>query len=495
MTPEEVQEIKDLAAQGMSVRAIAKKLGRDRRTIRSALGLAPKPTAPSKLEPFKEKIRELLAQGLTGPRVLRELRSIGYTGGHSILNAFIRTIRPPKKQQRKVFRRFETPPAKEAQADWSPYRVPIAGVETTVHCFSLVMAYSRRLWIGFFRNERLPSLLQAHVEALGTMGGCPETILYDNMTQVTLGRAGGKPIWNPAFLEFAKHYGFEPKVCRPRDPNRRGKGERPFAWIGTDLLKGARFDSWDDLNAKARVWLDTVANVRVHSTTRRRVDEMFAQEKPLLIALPSLSYPTDRRESRKVGVDGTVAVDGSYFPVPAHLVGQYVTVRIYPHHVEVLDGAGKVAVTHRIPDRPTRLRVPTEAVPPRAASVSRTAMETAFLARFPRAQEFLDGLHHRMKALLPIHLRQIERLVDLYGEGAARVAIERAQEYGNFNALAVTRILETAYPHVVPLPPMIPLVSNPAAFGALDDVDPGSPRDYTVDSAPPTKENSDGQEA
>ena len=495
MNPEEIQEIRDLAAQGMSVRAISKKLGRDRKTIRNALGLAPQPAATSKLEPFQEKIRALVAQGLTGSRILREIRAIGYTGGRTILNDFLRTIRPATKADRKVFRRFETPPAKEAQADWSPYRVPIAGVETTIHCFSLVMAYSRRLWIGFFRNERLPSLLWAHVEALGYMGGCPTTLLYDNMTQVTLGRAGGRPIWNPAFLEFAKHYGFEPRVCRPRDPNRRGKGERPFAWIYTDLVKGASFDSWDDLNAKARVWLDTVANVRVHSTTRRKVDEMFAEEKPLLIALPSLSYPTDRRETRKVGTDGTVAVDGSYFPVPAPLVGQYVSLRIYPHYLEILDGAGKVAVTHKIPDRPTRLRVPADATPARAASVSRTAMETAFLGRFPESREFLDGLHRRMKALLPIHLKQIVRLVDLYGEAAARVAIERAQQYRNFNALAVTRILETVYPHVVPLPPMIPLVSNPAAFGALDDVDPGSPREYTIDSQPPTKEPLDGQNA
>lgn len=494
MNPQEIQEIRALAEQGMSVRAIAKKLGCDRKTIRHALGLAPTPAPPSKLEPFQDKIRDLVRQGLTGPRILRELRSIGYPGGRTILNVFLRTIRPPKPS-RKVFRRFETPPAKEAQADWSPYRVPIGGVETTIHCFSLVMAYSRRLWIGFFRNQRLPSLLAAHVEALAYMTGSPATLLYDNMTQVTLGRAGGKPIWNPAFLEFAKHYGFEPRVCRPRDPNRRGKGERPFAWIYTDLLKGASFESWDDLNAKARLWLDTVANVRVHSTTRRRVDEMFAEEKPLLIALPSLAYPTDRRETRKVADDGTVAVDGSYFPVPAHLVGHYVTVRIYPHHLEVLDRAGQVAIAHKIPDRPTRLRVPAEATPARAPSVSRTALETAFLARFPQAQEFLDGLHQRMKALLPIHLKEIARLADLYGEAAARVAIERAQEYRNFNSLAVARILEAAYPHVVPLPPMIPLVSNPAAFGALDDVDPGSPHEYTIDSRPPTAENADGQTA
>ena len=495
MNPQEIQEVLALAEQGISVRAIAKKLGRDRKTIRDALGIVPTPPPPSKLAPFQEKIRELVRQGLTGPRILREIRAIAYAGRRSILNAFIRTIRPSTKKERKIFRRFETPPAKEAQADWSPYRVLIAGRETTIHCFSLVMAYSRRLWVEFFRNERLPSLLQAHVEALDYMGGCPTTILYDNMTQVTLGRSGGKPIWNPGFLEFAKHYGFEPRVCRPRDPNRRGKGERPFAWIYTDLIKGTSFDSWDDLNAKARVWLDTVANVRVHSTTRRRVEEMFSEEKPLLIALPSLRYPTDRRETRKVGVDGTVAIDGSYYPVPAHLVGQHATVRIYPHHLEVLDGSGKVAVTHKIPDRPTRLRVPYDATPARAASVSRTAMETAFLGRFPKAQDFLDGLHLRMKALLPIHLKEISRLVDLYGEDAVRVALQRAEHYRNFSALALRRILETDHPHVVPLAPILPLVGNPTAFGALDDVDPGSPRDYTVDSQPPTQENLDGQDA
>ena len=77
----------------------------------------------------------------------------------------MRSLRGPRKKQRKVFRRFETDPGKESQVDWSPYRVLIAGVATVVHAFSLVLCFSRRLYIRLFRNERLPTLLWAHAEA------------------------------------------------------------------------------------------------------------------------------------------------------------------------------------------------------------------------------------------------------------------------------------------------------------------------------------------
>ena len=491
MTPEELQEIHHLATQGMSIRAIARKLGCDRKTIRAILKRPPAPPSPSKLEPFKQKILELAKKGLTGPRIFREIQAQGYSGRRTILNTFLRHHRPPPPPKRSVVRRFETGPAKEAQVDWSPYRTVIAGLETVVHCFSMILAFSRKLFIAFYRNERLPSLLHAHVEAFASMGGCARTVLYDNMTQVTLGRRAGQPLWNPAFLEFAKHYGFEPRVCRPRDPDRKGKVERPFSWIYTELIVGNTFESWDDLNTRARTWLDTVANVRVHSTTRRRVDEMFAEEKPLLIALPSLAYPTDRREVRKVQTDGYVAIDGSLYPVPARLVGQYVTIRVYPDHVEILDGAGQIVASHRIPTRPMRLPLEGSFPPSRPAVVSRTALETAFLARFPQASAFLDGLHGRMKSLLPIHLRQIERLVQTYDEARVAAAIERAERYRNFSALALQRILERAYPNVVP-PLPIGIHAHPAALGALDDVDTSSPHDYTIDSVPPTKEHPHG---
>jgi transposase len=488
MKPEELDEIRELARR-MSIRAIARKLGRDVKTIRAALGRPPRKSSPSKLEPFKDLVRELALKGLLGPRILREIRARGYAGGRTILGEFLSTLRPRKS--REPVRRFETKKAQEMQIDWSPYRLRIGGVERVAHCFSMVLCWSRRLFIRFYRDERLPTLLHAHAEGFAYHQGLTARSVYDNMTQVTLGRLKGRPIWHEHFLAFAKHYGFTPYAHRPKHKQRSGKVERPFWYIETDFLKGRTFGSWDDLNAEAEVWLDTVANIRKHRTTGRFVHEAYAEEKALLIAPPAVAFGTDRQEVRKVAVDGTVCIDGSFYPVPARLIGQHVRAKVYPNRVEVLDQAGTVVASHAVPDQPMRLPVPGERPHPSQPVVSRPALEAAFLARFPGAAEFLDGLKLKMNALTPIHLRQIEKLVMLYGEADVRAAIDRAALYRNHSANAVLRILERAHPDVVPEAPVQPITGDPAALGALDDMDPGSPEDYDFDS----REATDGPKA
>lgn len=489
MDPEELEEIRELAKR-MSIRAIAKKLGRDRKTIRAALGLPPKSPEPSKLAPLKDLVRELAAKGLYGPRILREIKERGYAGGRTILGEFLKSIRPATKSKAPV-RRFETKKAKEIQIDWSPYRLLIGGVERVAHCFSMVLCWSRRLFIRFYRDERLPTLLFAHAEGFAYHGGLTERTVYDNMTQVTLGRLRGKPIWHEYFKAFAKHYGFKPYAHKVKHKERSGKVERPFWYIENDFLKGKTFASWDDLNAQAVVWLETVANVRKHKTTQRFVHEAYAEEKPLLVALPSVAFGTDRVEVRKVAVDGTVCIDGSFYPVPARLIGQHVRARVYPTRVDVLDAAEAVVASHPVPDQPMRLPTPGELPHPSAPSVSRPVLEAAFLARFPGAVEFLDGLKGKMNALTPIHLRQIEKLVAIYGEANVAAAIHRAALYRNHSANAVARILQLAHPEIVPEVPIAPITGDPAALGALDDIDSGNPEDYDFDS----REATDGPKA
>ena len=106
---------------------------------------------------------------------------------------------------------------------------------------------------------------------------------------------------------------------------------------------------------------------------------------------------------------------------------------------------------------------------------SRPGQEAGFLARFPEAAAFLDGLARRMTTLTPIHLHALRRLAALYGDAAMREALAIATAYRNFNARAVERILRRAHPTVVPEPALIARTLRPEAFGALDDVDPGSP--------------------
>jgi transposase len=477
MDPEERREIHELYQQHWKIRAIARKLGRDPKTIRRALGLPPQEPQPSKLESFKPFIKELAAKDLKAPRILREIRARGYTGGKTILKTYLRKIRGPQKKPTKAFRRFETEMAEEGQMDWSPYRLTVGAVEMVVHCFSLILCYSRRVWIGFFRNEKLPTLLYAHVEALRYHQGCPHRLVYDNQTTVTLGRVGRKPLWHPTFDEFAKHYGFTPYACKVRHKERKGKVERPFGWIEEDFLRGTEFHSLEDLNQKAMVWLETVANVRKHTTTGRLVNVMYAEEQPFLIALPSVPFHPERQEVRRVQKDGYVSVDGSF----------------YPTRVEIIDIAGSVVAAYAVPDRPTRIPAPWQGSPTTEAT-SLTALETGFMVRFPRLADFLEGLKRRMNALTPIHLRQIERLVGIYGDACVAAAIERALAYRNFSALSVARILERAHPNVIPEPPVEPLTANPDALGALDEIDSGSPEDCTLDTMPPTEEDSHGEE-
>jgi transposase len=489
LTPEEQHELQRLLDDHIPIRAIARRLNRDIKTIRRALGRSPSPPAPStaKLAPYHALIKEQAQQGLRSPRILREIRARGYTGGPTILKDFLRSLGPHPPPPPRVFRRFETRPGEEAQSDWSPYRVLIASRETIVHAFSLILCCSRRLFVAFFRDERLPTLLWAHQEAFRYHRGLCRRIAYDNQTAITLGRVGGKPRWHPTFLAFAQHYGFEPSVGRPRHKERRGKVERPFHYLEHDFLAGRTFASWDDLHAQCRAWLDTVANVRVHGTTRRRVDEAFAEEQPCLIVLPSVSFPAARQEPRVVQKDGYIPVDGSYYPVPEVLQDRGpVNVRIEPRQVHLLDAAGQIVASHRVPDTPTRIPAPAPPPGQPRPALSRSAQEAAFLARFPPARAFLDGLAHRMTMLTPIHLRAIDQLVALYGHDAVQDALARAAAYRNFNAHAVARILQCAHPTVVPEPALGSLSPRPEAFGALDDTDPGSLHDYTLDSMPPT---------
>ncbi|MBI5597294.1 MAG: IS21 family transposase [Elusimicrobia bacterium] len=491
LTPEEQDELHRLLREHIPIRAIARRLGRDVKTIRRALGRRAQPPPPSKLAPYHALVRQGFDQELRAPRILRELQARGYTGGRTILKDFLQTLGPRRPPPR-TFQRFETRPGEEAQADWSPYRVTIAARETLVHAFSMVLGYCRRLFVAFFRDERLPTLLWAHQEAFHYHQGLCRRIVYDNQTSISLGRVRGKPRWHPTFLAFARHHGFEPSVGRPRHKERRGKVERPFLYLEEDFLRARTFASWDALRAQARQWLDTVANVRVHGTTRRRVNEAYAEEQPCLIALPSVPYPAACQETRTVQKDGAVPIDGSYYPVPGQRPGQQVRVHIDPVRVEILDAAGAVAATYSVPDQPTRL--PSPAPPPshHAPALSRPAQEARFLARFPDAAAFLDGLKQRMTTLTPIHLHALERLATLYGEEALREALAVAAASRNFSAHAIERILQRAHPTVVPEPTFQTLSPRPEALGALDDVDPGSPQDYTLDSMAPTGGPNDG---
>ena len=287
---EEWMDIHALAQQGLSQRAIAQQTGYSRNTVRKLLGgQAPVPKArkpkPTKLDPYLDYIRDRYSRHpLNAVRLLAEIRPMGYTGSIYTLRRYLKTLEPQRVAATKATVRYETAPGEQAQADWAycgRFTDP-HGTTVPIYACVIVLGFSRLLFVEFTTDMTLATLMRCHQNAFAVFGGCPKTILYDNMKQVKL--APGE--FNPLFVDFAQHYGFVPKTHRVRRPRTKGKVERMVHYVKDNFLAGRTFTDLLDLNTHARHWLDHTANVRIHATTNQRPIDLWAIEKPTLAALP-----------------------------------------------------------------------------------------------------------------------------------------------------------------------------------------------------------------
>ena len=322
-------DIRDLARQGHSTRAIARITGLSRNTIRKVLRgeheLARKDTPrASKLDPFKDYLRSRRAEHpLSAVRLIEEIRPMGYDGSVITLRRFLATLEEGTRREDKLTVRFETPPGRQAQADWA-HAGRIAdsqGRPRSVYAFTFVLSYSRMLYVRFTTSMNLAALIDCHQRAFDYLGGWPQSILYDNMKQVRIGPGR----FNEAFLDFANHHGFTPKTHRAYRPRTKGKVERAVDYVKDGFLLGRTFADLDDLNAQALAWLAGTANVREHATTGRRPVDLLALEG----LTPASSVPAYRYLDpvrRVVSFEAMVHYRGSRYSVPPGFAGKPVEV-------------------------------------------------------------------------------------------------------------------------------------------------------------------------
>lgn len=477
-------------------REIAKRVGTTRNQVRNVLKeVRPEADRPetSLLDPFREEIKEKVKLGLTASRILREIGQKepgkAYQGGRTILVDYVRKLRSelaPELRKKKVRRRFETRMCKEVQLDWSPYTVDIGGSPVRVHALGVLLCWSRKLYLSFFRDEKQSSLLEGLWDAFVYFEGVTERAVLDNMATAVCGRIGPdrKVLWNERFAQFAEHMGFDAFACLPGDPDRKGKKEKSFRLVEDDFLKGRKFASWADLLEQRSVWLDRTegaGNERVHGTTGKVPNEAWQEEKKFLAALPESRFPVHSDEGRDVDEDSTISVGSTKYTVPAYLANTTVAVRLYAHHFEVVDRQGRVAMNKPYVEESQKGelqidRTHYERLPRRSRDRAATRLDEAFLARFPRLAPLVDGLKARMKGLAHVHLRELVRLSERFGEPSFLEAAERAQAYRRFDATAVRTILEAAHPIAegeLALEPLGrgtgPLILGEVASASLDD--------------------------
>lgn len=334
LSKEDFIVIKTLSQRGVYQKDIAEEIGVHPKTVSRALKRGSAPIAKrkhrgSKLDPHKDKIDQLLNDGVWNAMViLREIQEDGYQGGTTILRQYIapkRALRPGKATVR-----FETKPGKQLQTDWGAIETKIAGQKTKVHFIVNELGYSRRFHFWCTNSEDAEHTYEGLIRSLEYFGGVPEQVLVDNQKVAVLEHpARGKPRFNERFIDLAARYGFTPRACKPYRARTKGKDERMVGYVkGNFFVRYRAFESWAHLNQLAEKWLAEEADPRVHGTVREVVLERFAREAPWLQPLPNRRFDTSYREIRQVAWDSYIEVRGNRYSVPDRLAGRSVTVRI-----------------------------------------------------------------------------------------------------------------------------------------------------------------------
>ncbi|MQX37788.1 IS21 family transposase [Roseospira navarrensis] len=383
----DVVMILDLHRQGLSLSAIARRTGLDRKTVRTCIkrGLeppvyAPRPPRDPITAPWQDYLRQRLqaVPELTAKRLLREIRDLGYSGGYTAVKDYVRTVRPAASPA--FERRFETPAGRQAQVDFAHFRATFTdepGTERVVWLFSFVLGHSRFLWGRFVPHQDLQTVLRCLAAAFNAIGGGPEQVLFDRMKTAVQGDGDEGIVYNKTLLAFAAHHGFVPKACRPYRAKTKGKVERPFRYVRQDFFLGRTFRTLEDLNRQFDQWREEEANARLHATTRRIVAEHFAEEQPSLKPLPAGPFRAVLSLERRVTRDGMVSVGGNLYSVPDCTRRRAVEVHVLADEIRileddtliashpVLDGRGlrRIADGHRTAPPPSNSQTPRDPPP------------------------------------------------------------------------------------------------------------------------------------
>jgi transposase len=438
--------------EGLSRRAIAKKLHCGRRTVIKALAMNEPPNGTtlvrrgSVLEPYKEKINGLVAQfpELSTVRIWEEIRKgpDGYQGSVITVRRYVRTIRPARQR---IYQEVVYEPGQAIQVDWgSCGQLKIGSTTRQVSVFVGVLCFSRMTYIEFTLSQRKAEFYRAIANALMFFEASPRQIIFDNLKAAVLNGSGRNACLHPEFLALCGHFYLHPIACARRDPESKGIVESGVRYVKRNALEGRadELTRWDDYQQLAITWRDEVANVRIHQTTGERPLDRFEQERSCLRALPSIPFDADEIVPTGVTSHARVRFDGNRYSVPADMVGKLVIIRANAEHVRVLHEGREIACHPRSYDRRqviVQAEHQLQALQQRRRIRSHQ-LEVTFDALGEAAREFHLKLQTR-PVKTNTHLRRLLSLVRLYGRTDVLAAIRRACEFQTYDAAYVETIL------------------------------------------------------
>jgi len=397
----------------------------------------------SKLDPYKNDILRMLEKHpYTAPQIVQRIRENGFSGGKTIVEDYVRRVRPPKT---KAYLKLVFAPGECAQVDWGSYgTVRVGSTRRRLSFFVMVLCHSRMMYIEFTVSQTMEHFLGCHQNAFNFFGAVPQKIMVDNLKSAVLKRIVGRdPVFNPKYLDFAEHYGFSIVACNVGKGNEKGQVESGVGYVKKNLLNGLDIPDFKIMKPVARHWLETIANVRAHGETGKRPLDMFATEKsslqPLAVEPHDIAVIKQMRASRQF----RVTIDTNRYSVPAQLAGVRLTAKLYPDRICFYHENKLVARHVRSYDRRQDFEHPDH---PKVLLAQRKKAKDQkifmrFLAISDKAQQYYLQLEQRRMNPLH-HIRQIVALSEIYSKEQVAMAVEDAFSFAAFSCEYIANLLE-----------------------------------------------------
>jgi transposase len=296
-------------------------------------------------------IQAKVQAGLTAQRIYQDLRGeTAFPGSYQSVKRYVRRLRGTDPQR---VHRIEVQAGEEVQVDFGtgPTLRQSDGKKRKTWIFRLVLSYSRKAYSQAVLRQDTETFLRCIEAAFREFGGSTLTINLDNLKAAVLKADWADPELNPKLIDFARHYGTTILPCLPGVPEHKGKIEAGVKYVKTNALAGRTFASLAEVNLALAHWEKTVADLRIHGTTKRQVAQLFALEKPALQPLPASLFVCFQEGPRTVHRDGHVEVEKAFYHVPPEYLRQAVWVRYDSREVRIFtqhtDGHLKQIQVHR----------------------------------------------------------------------------------------------------------------------------------------------------
>src|SRR5664279_2417922 len=394
-------------------------------------------------EAYREMIESELSRGRNAMGIYQDLVDRhGFRSGYQSVQRFVRKLRGAVSPEARVI--IETKLGEECQVDYGTgpmVRDPDSGKYRRTRLFVLTLGHSRKSvrLLVFRSSSRVWAEL--HEKAFRRLGGVTRVVVLDNLREGVLTPDLYDAALNPLYRDVLKHYGAVALPCRVNDPDRKGKVESGVGHAQKTPLKGLRFETAEEAQAYLDRWEERWADTRIHGTTKRQVAAMFAEEKPVLLALPVEPFRYYQYGERTVHLDGCVEVDAAYYGAPPGWIGRQVDVQWDSMYVRLLDPRtgellrehlGQKRGGHRIrdADRPRRTPQHTHQLLARAHKAGANIGAVC------------DAIHHRQAEAGIRRIMGVLSLAKKYGCSACDQACAAALEFGVAEYRFVRRYLE-----------------------------------------------------